>query len=344
MRMKRGPVGIGVIGCGRWGPNHLRVFSELVGSRSVACCDTDGTALAAMKKRFGSVAACDSVDELLARDDVDAVVVATPVSTHRELVTRAIAAGKDVLCEKPLSTSAEECTELAEAAEAAGRILMVGHVFLYNPGIIRLKESIEGGELGELHYLHATRTNLGPVRRDVGAVADLATHDISILNWIVGAVPEVIAAAGGFFLQQDMEDVAFIDLKYPSGVLANLHVSWLDPIKVRRITAVGSEQMIIWDDLGARGPIEIHDRRVVKDDYSTFGEFQLLLREGDVRLPPVAMSEPLSAQGRAFVESVSSRTPPVSDGRFAAGVAQVLAAAGDIIARTGPGGVRHGTD
>jgi len=324
--MKGEPVGIGVIGCGRWGPNHIRVFSENEGSRSVACCDTGPDRVAAMKQRFRGIEACASAEELMARDDVDAVVIATPVSTHRQLVEEAFRAGKDVLCEKPLSVSAAECRELGRLADSAGRILMVGHVFLYNAGIARLKEGIDSGEVGDLHYLHATRTNLGPVRKDVGAAADLATHDISILNWIVGSVPEVAAAAGGSFLQERVEDVAFIDLRYPSGVLANIHVSWLDPVKVRRITAVGSKGMFVWDDLGPRGPIEIHDRRVVREEYSSFGEFQLLVREGEVSIPPVKMTEPLAEQARAFLEAVRDRGRPVSDAEFAAGVAEVLEA------------------
>jgi len=335
--MEKRVIRMGVIGLGRWGPNHLRVFSEQAGSRCIACCDSDARRLEAAKRRAPGVACVSSAGELLEREDVDAVVIATPASTHVELTRAAIAAGKDVLCEKPLSTSPRECRELGEAAKAQGRILMVGHVFLFNPGILRLKQSNGSGEIGELRYLHAVRTNLGPVRTDVGVVADLATHDISILNFLTGASPEVLSAVGGRWLQERFEDVAFINLRYPGGVLASIHVSWLDPVKVRRITAVGSERMIVWDDLAARGPVEIYDRRVVREDYGSFGEFQMLVREGAVTAPHVEAAEPLRVQAEAFLEAVRTRRPSVSDANFAAGVAEVLEAAGRLMRKESGG-------
>lgn len=317
-------VRVGVIGCGRWGPNHIRVFSELLQSSAAACADVDPDRLQAMQERFPWIETTTSATDLIGADNIDAVVIASPVPTHKEIVTAALQAGKDVLCEKPLDTSSAACMELANLADETGRILMVGHVFLYNAGILRLKEEIASGRIGKLYYLHATRTNLGPVRTDVGAVADLATHDISILNFVIGQNPEVASVAGGRYLQEQFEDVAFISLRYPSGVLASIHVSWLDPVKVRRIVAVGSEKMVVWDDLGTRGPIEIHDRRVTRDDYLSFGEFQLMVREGDMVMPSVRMVEPLRAQAKAFVDAVKTRKTPYSDARFAAEIAEVL--------------------
>lgn len=319
-------VRIGVVGCGRWGPNHIRVFSELPQSTVVACADVDPKKLQAVKARFPWLETPTFAVDLVRFSHVDAVVVASPVSTHKEIVEVALRADKDVLCEKPLDTSPDVCMGLADLADKVNRILMVGHVFLYNAGILRLKEEITSGRMGKLRYLYATRTNLGPVRTDVGAVADLATHDISILNFILEQAPEVVGATGGRYLQEKFEDVAFINLRYPSGVLANIHVSWLDPVKTRRIVAVGSEKMVVWDDLGTHGPIEIYDRSVTRDEYQSFGEFQLGVREGDMVVPNVRMVEPLRAQAEAFIEAVKVRRAPYSEGRFAAGVAEVLTA------------------
>jgi predicted dehydrogenase len=269
-------------------------------------------------------------DQWAAFDDpmIDAVVVATPMSTHHQLVRDAILSGKHVLCEKPLCETAKEGEELVELAEANHRLLMVGHVFLFNPGIERLRELLHSGELGRLYYLAAFRTNLGPIRHDANAAYDLAAHDISIFNWLLDAQPEAASATGAAFLQPDVEDVVFISLRYPGNVVAGIQASWLDPKKVRQITVVGSERMATWDDLQLNAPMAIFDKgaRAVPY-YGDFGEFlRLSTWEGDVRLPKVGSEEPLKAQARRFLDYLECGRIERSDGAFALGVVKTLEA------------------
>ena len=236
--------------------------------------------------------------------DFDAVVIATPVSTHYEMVRASILAGKHVLCEKPLCKDSEQALDLARLAQEKGRALMVGHVFLFNPGIAKLKELVDTGELGELQYLSASRANLGAFCSDVNVAYDLATHDISIFNWLLGGEPEAVSATGASFVRSGIEDVAFVSMRYPENVLANIHVSWLDPKKVRQITVVGRRQMATWDDLQPTSPIAIYDKGAMTvRDYGDYGEYlRLSTWEGDIRLPRVRPDEPLKLQAIQFLE------------------------------------------
>jgi predicted dehydrogenase len=213
---------------------------------------------------------------------------------------------------------------------------MVGHVFLFNSGILKLRELLAGEELGTVRYLTARRTNLGPIRDDVNAAWDLASHDISIMNFLLNAHPLQVSAVGQAYLGRPLQDVAFLTLTYPGDVLANVHVSWLDPVKVREITAVGDAKMVVWDDLSSFGPIRIFDKGVVRGRrYSDFGDFQLLARQGDVTIPHVPMEEPLRAQARHFISALTSGAGCLSDARFGLGVVKALAAADRSMARGG---------
>ena len=216
-------------------------------------------------------------------------------------------------------------------------ILMVGHVFLFNRGILKLKDLIQNGDLGRIYYLFARRTNLGPIRSDVNAVLDLASHDVSIYNHLLGAPPLEVSAVGRSFLQAGVEDVSIITLQYPNNVVASIHVSWLDPKKVREITVVGEKKMAIWDDLATLGPVMLFDKGVVakRQEYADFGEFQLLAREGDVTVPRVPAEEPLRSQSRAFVEALDAPEKLQSDGRVGADVVRVLAAINQSMASNG---------
>jgi predicted dehydrogenase len=319
---------LAVIGCGRWGPNHLRNFQSLPGSSVAMVVDPDAERLATIRQANPGLR-CEQ-DHWAAFEDptIDAVVVATPMGTHYQLVRDAVLSGKHVLCEKPLCETAKEGDELVELAEANRRLLMVGHTFLFNPGIERLRELVDDGELGRLYYLAAFRTNLGPIRHDANAAYDLAAHDIAIFNWIIGAQPEAASATGAAFLQPDIEDVVFISLRYPGNVAAAIQASWLDPKKVRQITVVGSERMATWDDLQLNAPMAIYDKgaRAVPD-YRTFGEFlRLSTWDGDVRLPKIASEEPLRAQARQFLEFLERGRVERSDGGFALGVVKTLEA------------------
>ena len=319
---------IAVIGCGNWGPNHVRNFAGLPGSRVDVIVDLDPARLEAVRQHHPGVR-CEQ-DHWAALDDpaVDAVVVATPMHTHYQLVRDALVAGKHVLCEKPLCETAKEGAELVELARAHGLRLMVGHVFLFNPGVERLRELVQGGDLGRLYYLAGFRTNLGPIRNDANAAYDLAAHDIAIFNWLLGTEPETVSATGAAFLQPEVEDVVFVSLRYPGGVLAGVQASWLDPKKVRQITVVGSKRMATWDDLRLTAPVAVFDKGAsAVQDYGDFGEFlRLSTWEGDIRLPKVSSEEPLKAQARHFLEAVTGGRVRRSDGPFAVGVVRTLEA------------------
>jgi predicted dehydrogenase len=319
---------IAVIGCGKWGPNHVRGFASLPGCRVDVIVDLDPERLEAVRQVHPAVR-CEQ-DHWAALDDpaIDAVVIATPMLTHYQLVRDALSAGKHVLCEKPLCETSKEGEELVELARAKDLRLMVGHVFLFNPGVEKLRELVRGGDLGRLYYLAGFRTNLGPIRDDANAAYDLAAHDIAIFNWLLGAEPESVSATGAAFIQPDVEDVVFLSLRYPDGVLAGIQASWLDPKKVRQITAVGSKRMATWDDLQLTAPLAILDKGASAiQDYGDFGEFlRLSTWDGDIRLPKVRSEEPLKAQARHFLDAVLGGPVRRSDGAFAVGVVRTLEA------------------
>lgn len=306
---------LGFLGLGRWGPNHLRVFEGLPDCRVALCADPDPARVAEAQRLFPDLAFTREPREVLEHPHVDAVVISTPSATHAELAAAALEAGKDVLCEKPLSIRADDSRRLVEAAEARRRVLMVSHVFLYNSGIRALRTYIQEGRLGRIQYLYATRTNLGPIRTDVNAAWDLAAHDLGIFHYLIGESPVEVSAQGERILSNRQEDVVFISMRYPGGILAHAHVSWLDPRKVRQITVVGSRQMAIWDDLDNVAPIRLFDKGVSNAEGAVnFGEFRFLTREGDILIPRIQLEEPLKAQNRHFLECVRERRAPLTDG------------------------------
>lgn len=320
-------INIGVIGCGHWGPNHVRVFSQIRESRVVACADLDSKRLEAIRDQHPHMRVFQDYREMLQLAEVGAVVVAAPTRVHYPLVKAALEANKHVLCEKPLCTVSQEAAELVALAEARHLVLMTGHVFLFNSGIVKLKELVSSGDPGSIYYLRALRTNLGPVRRDVNSVFDLATHDVAIFNWVLNSRPESVSAVGGHFLQPDIEDVAFISLRYPNNVLGHIQVSWLDPKKLREIVVVGDKKMVIWDELAPAGPITIYDKTVVRhENYEDFGQFQLLAREGDITIPKVRLDEPLKVQNRFFLKCLGEGHLPMNNGPFAVDVVRALEA------------------
>jgi predicted dehydrogenase len=331
---------IGVIGCGHWGPNHVRNFSTLPDSQVVAVADINRERLAATQQQYDHVRTFENYHDLLALSALDAVVVATPTNTHGSMARDALLAGKHVLCEKPLCDRVTDGEALARLAEERNLVLMVGHVFLFNNGILKLKEFIASGELGRLYYITAKRTNLGPIRQDVNAVSDLASHDISILNFLLDAVPLRVSAVGQGFLQEKIEDVAFISLQYPNDILANIHVSWLDPKKIREITVVGDKKMVTWDDLALVGPVSIYDKRVINHAdhhpyYDDFGQFQLLTREGDVTIPHIHMEEPLKLQSQYFLSCVRAGKIGICNTREGVDVVRVIEAIAESLAGQG---------
>jgi predicted dehydrogenase len=320
-------LGLAVIGCGRWGPNHIRVFSDCNRSRVVACADTSKAKLKHVASRFNLRTTTD-YRELLDDPQIGAVVIATPTASHAEITRQALQAGKHVLVEKPLCSSIEEGHDLVRLARETHLVLMVGHVFLFNNGINKLKELITSGELGRIHYLDATRTNLGPIRGDVNALYDLATHDISIFNYLVGAMPTEVSAIGRCISQKAIEDVCFATLKYPDGTLGHIHVSWMNPRKVRTMTIVGEKKMAHWDDINTTDPVCIFDKGVDEEPYyDSFGEFHYLLRSGEMHAPALRQTEPLTNQAQAFLDWVLKGKAHESDAEYGLNVVRVLKAA-----------------
>jgi len=329
-------IGIGVIGCGHWGPNHIRNLSSVAGAKVLAAADPDQRRRASIERMFPEVKAVADHRAILEDARIHAVVVATPSSTHHALVKEALASGRDVLCEKPLATSTAEAKELAELAKQHSRILMVGHTFLFNPGILKLKSLLDDEVAGKTYYMHAVRTNLGPIRSDVNVVMDLASHDISIYNFLRGAMPTTVSARGGRFLRSGIDDVAFITLTYPGNVIGSIMVSWLHPHKVRQVTVVGDRKMIVWDDLGQMGPLMIFDKTVAREaHYADFGEFHLLAREGDVTIPRVNLAEPMKLEAEHFVACLKDRSRPRTPAEQGVEVARVLDAIGRSMSANG---------
>jgi predicted dehydrogenase len=326
---------LGLIGCGHWGPNYLRVFQQLPGAEMHMAADLNAGRREALQQQFPAVEFRADAAAILNHPALDAVVIATPASGHYPLVKQALEAGKHVLCEKPLTLNAAESLELNALAAARERILMVGHTFLFNSGIRQLKTYLTEGLPGQLYYLHATRTNLGPIRTDVGAIADLASHDIAIFNYLLESLPLEVSARALSCLPHSHEDLAFITLTYPQQVVAHAHISWLNPVKVRQMTLVGSKKMITWDDIHSE-PIRIFDAGVTPEPYyQDFGQYQLLPKQGDTLIPRLSMTEPLKTQAAFFLEAIREARPPFSDGVFAAGVVQVLEAIHSSIAQGG---------
>lgn len=330
-------VGVAVVGLGYWGPNLARNMASTDGARLEVLCDFDRERLDRIGSQFPAARRVTDYDVVVRDPGIDAVVLATPVATHFQLASEALRAGKHVLVEKPLATSIEECEELIGLADAGGLRLMVGHVFLFNPAVRWIKEYIAAGSLGQVYYVYSQRLNLGQVRHDVNALWNFAPHDLSILGYWLEAEPMDVTARGFSYLQDGIEDVVFLTMRYPGGVGANVHISWLDPLKVRRMTIVGSEKMLVYDDVSADAKVTIFDHGVTKKmldtpgaslgGFRTYGEFQLLLRAGDVLIPKLEFSEPLAAECRHFIESIESGTQPLANGREGLRVVRALAAA-----------------
>ncbi len=320
------PIHIGVIGCGYWGPNHVRVLSQLKECQVVGLADSKPERLASLAERFPQVRGYLDYRELLKEPGLDAVVIATPTKAHAVVVEDALRAGKHVLCEKPLCVDPDEGDALVALARERSLILMVGHIFLFNAGIIKVKQLIDSGEIGQIRYLAAVRTNLGPVRSDVNAAFDLASHDIAVFNWLLDAEPVEVRAMGAAFLQPGIEDVAIITLRYPGNRLASIQCSWLDPRKVRLLTVVGSQKMITWDDLALANPVAIYEKSVTAEpEVTDYAEFlKLSIVDGDVRLPRIGADEPLKAQALSFLRAVTKGCVERAGGEFGVGVVRVL--------------------
>jgi predicted dehydrogenase len=321
-------VRLALIGFGYWGPNYARVLSDLPGAELAVICDQRADRLSLVRQRYASVSTCSTLDEVFARDDVDAVVIATPASTHEPLVRAALERGRHVLVEKPMALHAAGCDALCDLADSAGRVLMVGYTFLYNAGVRKMKEVMAPAAFGQPYYLHATRTNLGPIRQDVNAAWDLAPHDIAIFNYLLDEQPLWASAIGTRVLKTNREDIAFATLGYSHDVIGNIHVSWADPNKVREVVAVGSRRRVVFNDLNDVERVRVFERGVSAGEAvaDSFGEFKLLVRDGDIISPKIEPSEPLKNQCADFVNAIVTGQPPLAGGRLGARVVRTLVA------------------
>jgi predicted dehydrogenase len=319
---------VGVVGCGYWGPKLARNFGELQGAQLEWVCDYRQDRLEHLKELYPDVRATQEYRDLL-DSDLDAIAVATPVSTHHRLTMEALRAGKDVLVEKPIAASVQEAEEIVNEAERLGRVAMVGHTFEYNPAVRAVKETIARGDLGEVYYINGTRVNLGLFQPDINVIWDLAPHDVSILLYVLGLTPETVSARGGVYVQRKkgIHDVAYLTFYFPNGVLADVRVSWLDPCKIRRYTIVGSEKMLVYDDIAPEDKILIYDKGVEVPPYSdTEEEFHLSYRYGEVVSYPVNWVEPLRAECQHFVDCIRDGREPQSSARVGLKVVKVLEA------------------
>jgi predicted dehydrogenase len=319
------PVRIAVIGLGYWGPNLVRNLHALPAADVVCVCDVRADALAAMALRFPAVAQTTRVEDVLQDPAVEAVAIATPVSTHFELAAAALRAGKHVFVEKPLAASSEGALELIRLAEPDGLVLMPGHTFLYSPPVNLVRELIHSGELGEIYFISTSRVNLGLHQPDVSVIWDLGAHDLSILRYWLGEMPAEVSALSRGCIIPGTPDVAFISLRFASETIAHVELSWLAPSKLRRTAIVGSRKMVVYDDT-SNEPVRVFDSGVTAPAPETFGEYQLTYRTGDIISPRVDVLEPLSLELDDFCGSVRGRTEPRSSAAIGLDVVRIIEA------------------
>ncbi len=312
---------VGVAGLGYWGPNLARNFAAIAGCELAWCCDASAEARERWQPSFPAARFTAELDELLGDPELDAVVLATPVPTHGPLAERVLAAGKHCFVEKPLAASVAEAERAVAAAEEAGRVLMVGHLLEYHPGVAKLKEIAVSGELGGIHYVYSNRLNLGKLRADENALWSLGAHDVSVVLHLAGEEPYELDARGESYMRDGIEDVVFGFMRFPSGLAAHLHLSWLDPHKERRFTVVGSRRMATFDDMDIERKVTVYDKGF-DESSGSYGEY--ITRAGDIYSPRIANREPLRLECEHFVECVRSGATPRSDGASGLRVVRVL--------------------
>ena len=327
-------IGIAVVGAGNWGKNLVRNFSSLEGAEVKFICDRSEKARSAMAALYPGAAVTEELGAALGDSDVDAVVVAVEAPAHHELAKAAIQAGKHTYVEKPLTLSTADAAELVKLAEDNGVKLMVGHLLEYHPAVEYMKEAIDTGAVGNPLYLYFQRINLGIVRKIENAWWSLAPHDISVACYLFGAQPVTVSASGQAYLRQGIEDVVFANLKFADGRMAHIHVSWLDPHKIRKVTLVGSEKMVVFDDMDASEKIRVYDKGAVVKSVNSYVE-AITLRTGDVLIPKIPGGEPLRLECQHFIDCIAGDTAPRSDGADGVRVVKALEAGSASLAAGG---------
>lgn len=321
-------VNIGIIGYGYWGPNLVRNFAETPGAAVVAVADMDPARLQLAQQRYPNIKVTTEVHELLRDPSIDAIAVATPVYTHFELGMAALKAGKHLWLEKPMAETSLQARKLVEEAERRELALIVDHTFLYTGAVRKMAEIIKSDELGQVYYYDSTRVNLGLFQRDVSVIADLAVHDFSILDYLLGEHPVAVSASGTNHFPGTPENLAYITLFYDSGTIAHVNVSWLAPVKVRQILVGGSKQMITYDDLEPSEKVKIYDKGVsFTDDPQKIMEMRVGYRTGDMRAPRLDGTEALRVEGLHFVDCIENKKRPITDGHLGVRVVELIEAA-----------------
>jgi predicted dehydrogenase len=328
------PIRAAVVGLGYWGPNLVRNLHELPGAEVAAVCDARPERLASITERYPAIRGVQDYDAILEDRHIDAVVLATPVSTHFTLADQALRAGKHVFVEKPLAASGVEAAALVETAAQRGLVLMPGHTFLYSPPVDTIRALIGSGELGDIYFVSSSRVNLGLHQADVSVVWDLGPHDFSILRYWLGETPQRVSAMSRGCILPNVPDVTFVNMEYPSGAVAHVELSWLAPSKLRRTTVVGSRKMAVYDDTSTE-PVRLFDSGVMVPNPETFGEYRLTYRTGDIVSPHVAAAEPLSLEMADFCEAIHTGETPRSSAELGLEVVRIIEAVDDSLAAGG---------
>ena len=331
-------INIGIVGLGYWGPNLVRNFSEVSNCYVAMTCDSDEKRLKTIKRRYPYIEVTTRYKDLVSSKNIDAIAIATPVVSHYDLAKQALEEGKHVLVEKPLCSNVEEAESLINIAKRYGKILMVDHTFLYTGSVKKAKELISKGEIGELYYFDSVRINLGLFRPDVNVIWDLAPHDISIAQYLIEEEPVSVSALGRDFDNNKIACIAYMTLRYRSGIIAHIHVSWLSPVKIRRIIIGGSKRMIIYDDVEPTEKIRVYDSGI-EFDYDMENPLQPTYRLGDINLPRLDQREALLVEAEHFVDCILKDKKPLTDASFGLAVLKVLQA-GDSSLREGGREVR----
>ena len=321
-------INIGIVGYGYWGPNLVRNFAETPGAIVAAVAELDTAKLAVVQRRYPAVKTTTDFRALLNNPNIDAVAIATPVSTHFELALAALRAGKHVWVEKPMTETSDQARQLIDEAERRDRVLIVDHTFIYTGAVTKMAELIKGGELGRIYYYDSIRVNLGLFQRDVSVISDLAVHDFSILDYLLNEHPIAVSASGTNHFPGTPENLAYVTLFYESGTIAHANVSWLAPVKIRQILVGGSKQMITYNDLEPSEKIKVYDKGVsFTDDPQKIQEMRVGYRTGDMWAPRLAVTEALSVEGGHFVDCIENKKVPKTDGQLGLRVVELIEAA-----------------
>lgn len=330
-----GKIKVGLIGYGYWGPNLARIISKSQRAALRYIADVNKQVFTTVSKNYPETNVITDYKVILSDKQITAVCIVTPTSTHYTIAKNCIQAGKHVFIEKPLTNNVKDSEELVALAEKHKVILMVGHVFLYNPAVRFIKELILKGEIGKVRHLHFQRRSLGPIRKDVDVVWDLSPHDISMLLYFLDEKPVSLVASGISFLQQGVNDVVSVSLKFPGNIMANLIMSWIDPVKIRDITIVGDKKMILFDDVKQFGKVKVFDKNatiIEKTKEVSFGDYQIAIHEGDIQIPDIEEKEPLREELEHFIDCINKNAKPLTDGVGGLEVVKIITAISESLA------------